>query len=503
MKRVKRLFICLLTLLLISGCANKQEAKEGNVYYEIFVRSFYDSNNDTYGDLQGVITKLDYLDELGVSGLWLMPIMPSDTYHKYDVNDYYAIDSSYGTMEDFELLVSKANEKNIDIIIDLVLNHTSDTHPWFVAAKESLRNGTCDKENSYCDYYNFSEIKAGNYYAVPGTNYYYEAVFWEEMPDLNLDSPNVRKEIADIVAFWMNKGIKGFRLDAILHFFDGNTTKNVEFLTWFNDLVKSYREDAYIVGEAWSNRNTVLSYYESGISAFDFELSQSDGLIANCIRNHSGLKLAKNVADYNKDLKAYNPDGYNSVFISNHDQGRSAAYFAGKLEETKFMASVYLLMPGVPFIYYGEEIGLLGSGIDENKRLPFIWSDEDTTGMTSRVANADYTKRRYDALDVQMKDKESLYNHYQKTINVRNNYSVLIDGNVSLVDLNNESIYAISCSNDNDEIIVMHNFAEESVEVSLAGYELCDSIIVGNDKLLYDNNILKMPKYSSAVLRKK
>ena len=504
MKRVKRYIACLLTLLLITGCgSNTQKAKEGNVYYEIFVRSFYDSDGDGTGDLQGIIQKLDYLDDLGISGIWLMPIMPSETYHKYDVDDYYSIDESYGTMEDFEELVSKAKEKDIDIIIDLVLDHTSDTHEWFVKATNSVRKGKCEEPNSYCDYYNFTTERKGKYYVVPGSPYFYEAVFVDGMPDLNLSSENVRNEIVNIVDFWMNKGVKGFRLDAVLHYFGENTPKNIEFLTWFTDLVRSYDEDAYIVDEAWTNNSTIYSeYFKSGSSAFDFDLSQSGGDIVSTIRGERGAKLAKQVVEYDSLIHSYDENAINSVFLSNHDQGRSAAFFAADENSTKFMANVYLLMPGTPFVYYGEEIGMLGSGVDENKRLSFIWSDTDDTGMCSLLANSDYTKRRYAALDEQQKDKGSLYNHYKKVITVRNNHSSLVNGSTELYSTNNDAVYGVVSRNDKEEILVIHNFGKSVNEVTVEGYKLSETIVLGDEKITMKQNDVTLPAQSTAVFIK-
>lgn len=499
MHKGRKIIICLLALFLCIGCSSKVKEKKGNVYYEIFVASFNDSNGDGYGDLKGVEEKLDYLDDLGVSGLWLMPIMPSPTYHKYDVTDYMAIDPLYGTMEDFESLVEAANEKNIDIIIDLVLNHSSSQHPWFIEAKKNLREDTCDKENSYCDYYVVSEEKLPNYYTVLGTNLFYEAVFWSEMPDLNLDSENVRKEIEEIVDFWMSKGIKGFRLDAILHLYGSNTEKNVEFLTWLNDLVKSYREDAYIVGEAWTTKNVVAEYYESGISCFDFSLAQAEGAIIKTIRNGNGNSLAQSVGLYEDMITSYNKDAVNSVFLSNHDQGRSAAYFFNSMEQTKFMANVYLLLPGTPFVYYGEEIGMLGSGKDENKRLGFVWDSEDSSKNCYSPSGADYTKKIESGLEQQSKDKESLYNHYKNVIELRNQHSSLASGNVMYVDSGNDAIYMIVTENEEERILTVHNFSDEEVSVEVSEFSKISGSIA-KEKVKLENGRLVLPGYSSAVL---
>ncbi|MDP3443534.1 MAG: alpha-amylase family glycosyl hydrolase, partial [Ignavibacteria bacterium] len=318
----KKIVIILVVLLLSSCSAEMIRSDKNYVYYEIFVGSFYDTNDDGMGDLDGVTEKLEYLNDLGIGGIWLMPIHPSPTYHKYDVIDYEAIDPKYGTMQDFEELIAKADEYNIEIIIDLVLNHSSSEHPWFIEAKKNVLNGTCENENSYCDYYVFTTTPQGKYYAV-GKGFYYEALFWDKMPDLNLDNPEVRNEIKDILQFWLDKGVKGFRLDAVTSFYNQNVTKNTEFLKWLDETIDSIDPEAYVVGEAWTTNSSITALYQSGIdSLFQFSLSQADGLIASSIRAKSGNKLADEVIKYNDMIKSANPEALNAVFISNHDQGR-------------------------------------------------------------------------------------------------------------------------------------------------------------------------------------
>lgn len=243
MKRLTRLTCLLLTaLLLLNSQSFTPDSSGVNVqtelvaysdvstepddnyrtWYEIFVYSFCDSDGDGIGDLKGVTSKLDYLQELGVNGIWLMPIHPSPTYHKYDVTDYYAIDPQYGTMEDFEELMEQCRERDIRVILDLVLNHTSSEHPWFRAACDALASG--NPENCpYVDYYFFDqEPKTADYYPVEGTSWQYEGKFWSGMPDLNLENPALQEEIERIMAFWMDKGVSGFRLDAAKEFFSGH-----------------------------------------------------------------------------------------------------------------------------------------------------------------------------------------------------------------------------------------------------------------------------------------
>ena len=207
-------------------------------FYEIFVYSFCDSNGDGIGDLQGVISKLDYLQTLGIQGIWLMPIHPSVSYHKYNVSDYYAIDPDYGTMEDFEQLIAECQQRDIHVIIDLVVNHTGSEHVWFKEAVSYLQNLPAGTEPSveeckYLDYYFFSKETSGNgSRPVEGTEWYYEGMFDYSMPDINLGSEATREEIKNIMQFWIEKGVAGFRLDAAKEFYSGSTDKNVEVLAW-------------------------------------------------------------------------------------------------------------------------------------------------------------------------------------------------------------------------------------------------------------------------------
>ncbi len=502
---IKKLGIIFITLLLTACSQETIRSNKNYVYYEIFVGSYYDTNEDGMGDLDGVTEKLDYLNDLGVGGIWMMPIHPSPTYHKYDVVDYYDIDPKYGTMEDFDELITKANEYNIEIIIDLVLNHTSSEHPWFIEAKKNVLNGTCENENSYCDYYVFSTTPQGKYYPI-GKGYYYEALFWDKMPDLNLDSENVRNEIKDILQFWLDKGVKGFRLDAVTSFYNQNVTKNTEFLRWLNETIDSIDEDAYVVGEAWTTNKTITDLYDSGIdSLFQFSLSQADGLIASSIRSKQGYNLANEVIKYNQMIKEANPDALNAVFISNHDQGRSAGYFKSTQPEyLKLMASIYLLMPGRSYIYYGEEIGLRGSGKDENKRLPMIWDNNDNTGKTLGPSAADYKSEDIMGLKQQASDKNSLYNHYKQLIQIKNRYDVITDGTMESLNLNS-NVYALRTYDDTDDVIVIHNLSDQKVVIDydFSNYKIAHQIYNASQTKAVLNDSLELSAYNSIVLIKK
>ncbi|NLC96904.1 MAG: alpha-amylase [Erysipelotrichaceae bacterium] len=468
---IRKVVLSFLLLLSLVGC--QKEVYDSDVYYEIFVGSFNDSNNDGIGDLNGVIEKLGYLKSLGIKGIWLMPIMESDTYHKYDVNDYYKIDSDYGTMEDFKKLVKKADNLGIDIIIDLPLNHTSDTHSWFVEAKTHVLNGTCDTSDK-CNYYNFSETQESGYeYLV--NNVYYEARFWSEMPDLNLSDENLRKEIEEIVNFWLDTGIKGFRLDAILYYYQNNVGDNNEFVSWLMDVIHNKKENAFVVGEVWSSNNVILDHYNSGIdSLFDFGISGQEGAIAKAINSSNGKYLSENVLSNFNQIKSINDKAINSIFLSNHDQSRSAGYY-NDLNKQKLAASLYLLSPGIPFIYYGEEIGMKGSGKDENKRLAMLWGKENDA---NNPINSDYPSQINSSVKLQEKDKDSLLNHYKKVISLRNKY--IVNKNVNKYEVDNQNIFAL----DYDGIIVLINLNEDNVIVNIDKKiigQIGDSKIIGSN----------------------
>lgn len=515
--RISSLFllaVLVLSLLFVAFKYNFDKNKHPKVhrgselYYEIFVASFRDANNDGIGDLRGVISKLDYLKDLGVTGIWLMPIMPSQTYHKYDVDGYYKIDPAYGTMEDFENLITEAKKRGIKIIIDLVLNHTSDTHPWFVKAKEAVLK---KQESPYINYYNFSEEAKSGYKRI-ADKIYYEARFWEEMPDLNLANPKLREEIKKIAHFWLKKGVAGFRLDAVLHFFEKNTSQNNEFLSWFMQVVKEKKEDAFVVGEAWTSENVILDYYKSGISSlFNFPFSGSDGKIAKSIRTKEGRDLAKDFVNYQNKVTEHH-----SSFLSNHDQGRSAAYFLND-EQRKIAAASYILSPSIPFVYYGEEIGMRGSGKDENKRLAMLWPD----GINAKSpAHADFDPRKQIIVDlenneesIEGKKTKDFFAYYRQIMRARAFYMPK-NMRAKALDLH-ENIYSLEY----DDVIFLINFSDKNIEVDLKNkieddFVKIDEISIANeikinDQIIkinessYANKFLKMAPYASIILQRK
>lgn len=475
-------------------------------YYEIFVRSFYDSDGDGIGDLQGVTEKLDYISkDLGADGIWLMPIMPSPTYHKYDVKDYYAIDPQYGTMEDFEKLIAEADKRDVKIIIDLVVNHTSSLHPWFTQAVDALWVGD---ESKYTDYYNFTLENKGQGYNKITDKYYYECRFVSGMPDLNLDSDAVRDEIMDIAGFWIGKGVAGFRIDAVTSFYTGNSTENIEFLKWLCDGIYEYDENAYIIGEVWSDAGTIKNYYESGIdSLFNFPFSQASGRIVTSMNSGRGDSFAASLEAWQNGIREMNPSAVDSLFLSNHDNARSAGFLMRDIARQKMAASMYLLAPGNPFIYYGEEIGMNGSGIDENKRLPMLWSSDDSEGITFPPPNATQSVDRIEGVKQQLGDRNSLLKHYSELLRIKAQVPEIARGEIAVLDTGFSDVAAFSVSYVDKTAYVFHNLSEEKRSFSFSNELWGDSKIVfsvnaaGKGKSRLKNDTLTLPPLSSTIIR--
>lgn len=490
-------FISFMTLLLVLvGCSQEQVIQKpevNSVYYEIFVGSFYDTDGDGIGDLKGVMNKLDYIQSLGVTGIWLMPIHPSPTYHKYDVVDYEAIDPSYGTMEDFDALVQEMDAREMDLILDMVLNHSSAQHPWFIEAKNAAIQGTCDS-TIYCDYYNF-QTTSGNGFTKIAQDLYYESVFWDQMPDLNLYNDAVKSEFDSIFEFWLDKGVDGFRLDATTHYDRENVASNTEILKWINHSVKSINPNAYIVGEAWTSNTIVTQMYASGIdSFFNFDVSQNAGRLVKSVNNEWGHEFAQYVKDHNDLITSKNENAVDAVFISNHDNNRSAGYLSSNLDKQKLVSSVAYLMPGNVFIYYGEEVGMLGSGKDENKRLPMPWGKSE--GMTNAPTGADYTLQQPQSVEEALKSKDSLLNHLKNVIKIRNQYPSISRGDFEVLDAKDTSIYALEY----EDVIVVHNFSKET-KTFIVPSSISDTITL-NGLSKRSNDTLNLEGYSSVVIVK-
>ena len=487
-------------------------------YYEIFVGSFYDSDGDGMGDLNGVTEKLDYITDLGCNGIWLMPIMPSPTYHKYDVEDYENVDSAYGTAEDFKKLVDACHEKGIRLVIDLVMNHSSSKHPWFTQACEYLA-GLKDGEQPdlsvcpYAGYYNFSNEKVSQtYYQVPGTtNWWYEGSFWSEMPDLNPENEQLRAELEQIASYWIGMGIDGFRMDAAMHFEENDATTNTEILNWFYEYCLSQNPDFYMVSEVWANEATVADYYASGTpSMFNFDLADKEGKLIKAARGtYKAANLVQSMLKYQTDFAAENPDYIDAPFITNHDMGRVANALRNDPDDLKMAGGLLMTLSGNPFVYYGEEIGMSSAGTkDENKRLPFIWSDTDTAGMTKGPKDAEAgIISAFAGVEEQQADLDSILNYYKRALRLRNENPELARGTIEAVETLCDGHQAVITKTWEDSTIaVVYNTSDEAIEVNLAGSAIDSMAIRGyltlhGEAITLENGVLTMPAQSICIMK--
>ncbi len=449
------------------------------VFYEIFVRSFSDSNGDGIGDFNGITQKLAYLQSLGVTALWLMPIHPSPSYHGYDVLNYYAVNPAYGTLDDFKRLLSEAHRREMRVIIDFVPNHTSSRHPFFQAA--------LNPESPYRAYYVWSATDPGQSGGYGGPAWhktdhgYYYGLFWGGMPDLNYLNPEVTAQMEKVVQFWLTEvGIDGFRIDAIKHLIeqDGkqeNTPATHEWLKGFYTFYKGLDEQAYTVGEVFGAGGTLIKAYGGGQDQLDqiFNFELASGYL-----NSANGEASSGVISGLKFTLAGAPHGNYATFLTNHDQDRALSELGGNVEKAKVAAALLLTGPGTPYIYYGEEIGLTGQKPDEYIRTPMQWNAEAGAGFTSgqpwMAINADYPTTNVAA---QENDPTSLLNHYRELIALRKTYSALRTGEVFLLETGHPAIYAILRQDQNATLLVLVNLSQQPIsdyKLTLADKKLPD-----------------------------
>lgn len=483
------LLALLLCLLPLAAVANV------NSVYEIFTGSFCDSNGDGIGDLRGIQSKLDYIQALGTDSIWLTPVSASPSYHKYDVTAYCNIDPDFGTLADYDALADDCEARGITLLFDLVINHTSAQHPWFMSAVQSLQSG--DISNPYIDYYQFTQSTGDH--PVEGTNWYYAGDFGADMPELNLDSAAVRQEITSIAAFWLSHGAGGFRLDAVTHYYDSQPKRNRAFLAWLCETVKGIDPDAFIVGEAWTDELAILDLYQSGIDAlFNFPLS-STGALTKAMQRESGQSFANRIVSWQQSIAAVNSGAVAAPFLGNHDQGRISGVLRMELQQEKQAAALYLLSPGVPFLYYGEEIGMTGSGDDENKRLPMLWSTMDQTGVCVPPTNATQVQRLTVGADEQESDPDSLLSFYRQVLALRNQYPLFAGGNAELVETTDARLAAFTLTDGRQTLLIAHNFSRDEALFMSPGGTLLAVFDTGDIQSLSAGDNVQLAPCSTAV----
>ena len=492
---MKKLSIILILSAIVIFSCKEQQSKVTRwpygVNYEVFVMSFADGDGDGKGDFKGLTAKLDYLKDLGIGGLWLMPIMSSDTYHKYHVIDYKNIDPDYGTLEDFKVFVAEAHKRDIKIITDFVINHTGNKHPWFLEASKG-------KDNAYRDYYVWAKMDSikGEVYKKNITADSYNLRKWHPVgsdtisdqyygyfnglcPDLNLDNAKVKEEIVDISKFWLEEiGVDGFRLDAAKHIFPNDRTEdNHKFWIWFREEMQKIKPDIYLVGEVWSPAEEVAPYLKGLPSLFNFDLGFAIMDVVKAGRDTTGLvKKYKEIRDY---YGTVTNEYLDATFIKNHDQIRLLSELKGDINKSKMATGILLTLPGVPYLYYGEEIGMLGDkimdyetifGPDAYIREPFIW---DTGKKDKMQTSWEVAKLSTDQTVVpfvkQKDDPNSMYSFYKKFIQYRNASQVLTFGDISYSDLGQQEIVSFIRTDKDQKRLVVHNVSDVEVTVKLEG----------------------------------
>lgn len=540
---------------------NNKKWWQNSVVYQIYPRSFQDSNGDGIGDIQGIIKRLDYLQELGIDAVWLSPVCksPQDD-NGYDISDYQDIDPMFGNLDDMEQLINEAKKRNIRIIMDLVLNHSSDEHRWFTEAKKS-------KDNPYHDYYVWRDGEEGVYPNdmnsvfggpawewVPELKQYYFHQFSVKQPDLNWENPKLRREIYDMILWWMDKGVGGFRLDVIDQIAkepDLKITNNGPRLHEFiQELSREtfQKGDLITVGEAWGADIDRAKLYSKPDGSefsmvFQFEhmmLDQEPGKEKWDFCPLPFVKLKKCLEKWQKELHGC---GWNSLFWDNHDLPRIVSRWGNdreyRVESAKMLATVLHGMEGTPYVYQGEELGMTNVRFDsieqyqdieirnmyrerlekgyaekdimesiyakgrDNARTPMQWDDTENAGFTTGTpwlgVNPNYTEINARS---QLHDENSVFHYYKKLIQLRKENSIFVEGDFTLLLPEDENIFAYVREYEGRKLLVAANFTDKEVECPLLkewGVPVSED---GADKSR-DNGVLLIHNYSDLPSQQK
>jgi glycosidase len=452
------------------------------VFYEIFPGSFSDSNGDGIGDLRGLINRFDYLNDgdpdsgksLGIEGIWLTPIYFSNTYHKYDVIDYYAVDEAFGTQEDLDELIKICHERDVKLILDLPINHTARACEWFKNFTKAHRNE--DPDDPYYDFYSYyrkgESAPAGRTFsALSGTDIFYECNFDGGMPELNFDNPAVREECLKIARYYLDRGVDGFRFDAAKYVYFGDHDASVAYWQEYLDTLRAEYPGMYTVGEVWDGDGIVARYYPA-TNCFNFTTSQAEGLFSVAAKAGNVGKLTQYVEQYLQSIKDTNPDAMFVPFIANHDNDRAAGFLSVDSGNMQMAANLYILGPGSPFIYYGEELGMRGSrggaNTDANRRLAMVWGDGDTV---KDPTGATYKNQIEDGAMQQRGDENSLYNYYKKLIMIRKANPAIARGEYKSVSVKGTNVGGFTSTYEGKTVLVLHNTTKtpQTIDVSQFG----------------------------------
>ena len=473
------------------------------VFYEVFVRSFYDSSGDGIGDFDGLTAKLDYLNDgdpttdtdLGITGIWLMPVHDSPSSHGYDVTNYRSINPDYGTMESFQTFLAAAHERGIRVIIDYVVNHSSSQHPWFQASGAN--------HPEYREFYRWSATHPG--YNGPlgpawhshASGFYY-GVFWSGMPDLNFETTAVKDSMFAAADFWLNEiGVDGFRLDAVKYIFEDGTIledapQTFAFWSDFSAAVRDSNPEAVTVCEAWSGTESILPYVMDGNLDFCFEFDLA-GRMLQSVRTGNAIPLATKM----QEVYGSYPHLQVGTFLTNHDMDRVMEVLEGDVDRYRAAAALYLTLPGVPFIYYGEEIGMLGAKPDPDIRRPMQWTAGPNGGFTNgnpwRALNSNYADWNVEA---QLGDPESLLHWYRNLISARTASGALRRGDYFSVPSSSQSLMAFLRVYEDEVVLVTVNTSDSPQ--SAVTLSLPPGVVSQGDHLLV--NLIDEESASSATV---
>ena len=496
-----------------AGLANTSVNGNARVYYQIFVGSFSDSNGDGIGDLRGIINRFDYLNDgdpnsglsLGVEGIWLSPIFSSPSYHKYDTTNYYKVDPQFGTMEDLQELINLCHERGVQIILDLVINHTSRSNVWYQNFASAHQNG--DTENEFYNFYSWSESKlpGATYHLISGSGHYYEGNFSSDMPELNFDNEAVRQAMVDVAKFYLDMGVDGFRFDAAKYIYYGNEAESVEFWNWYMEQLRAIKPDIYTVAEVWDSDPGTIPYFSS-TNCFNFTMSQASGKVAEAAKGGNVNTYISYIASYIEKIQQQNPNAMLISFISNHDMDRAAGFLTTATGHAQMAANLNILTPGSPFIYYGEEIGILGSrggaNTDANRRLAMLWGDNDT--VRNPIGSNYKAEQSNGTVADQLADGNSMYNHYKKLIAIRKANPEIAYGTFTPLQTGTKAGGFVSTFN-GSSVAVFHNATNKEVTIDLSKITdisfttLAAFVGLGDAKL--EGTILTIQPQTSVVLR--
>lgn len=528
------------------------------VIYQIYPRSFKDSNGDGMGDLGGIIEKLDYLEELGIDAIWLSPVCRSPQCDNgYDISDYQDIDPVFGSMEEMERLIKEAGEHHIQIILDLVLNHSSDEHPWFVEAKKS-------KDNPYHDFYVWRDGTKGTppndmkacfggsaWEWVDSLGQYYFHQFAVKQPDLNWDNPKLREKIYEMIRWWMEKGIGGFRLDVIDQIAkepDKKITANGPRLhEYIRELSKNTFQHGNVitVGETWGANTENAKLYSNPDRSefsmiFQFEHVMLDQQPGKEKWDLYPLDFQKLKEVFEKWQQALYGCGWNSLFWNNHDLPRIVSRWGDdknyREESAKMLATLLHGMQGTPYIYQGEELGMTNVDFEladyrdiesinmcqerlqkgysqeeikqslhaksrDNARTPMQWNDTAYAGF-SEVEPWIKVNDNYHEINAEKerKDPNSVFSYYKKLIQLRKEYSVLVDGTFELIYKDDPQVFAYIRRNEEEQLLVVCNFYEKETDFAMPeGWTGKEQVLITN----YEKKINgKLQPYEASIFYK-